>query len=146
MVKELPLSPFHVLNAQIEWKNEAKYLGVILDKRLTYRKHVDFVLQKAQMAIRLLYPLMCRKAKLDKNNKILLYKSCIRPIFTYAAPLMTQLANSNIAILQRFQNRVLKMIINLPFWTNTQILHDICNVEFVSDFIARLHENFRNTL
>lgn len=146
LVKELPSSPFHVLNAQIEWTNEAKYLGVILDRRLTYRKHVDFVLQKAQMAIRLLYPLMCRKAKLDKNNKILLYKSCIRPIFTYAAPLMTQLANSNIAILQRFQNRVLKMIMDLPFWTNTQTLHDICNVEFVSDFIARLHENFRNNL
>lgn len=136
--KELPSTPFIVNSKQIEWSSEAKYLGVVLDKRLTLAKHVEYVIQKAQVTIRKLYPLLCRKSKLNPTNKLLLYKSCIRPVFMYAAPLLENMAHANILKLQRLQNKTLKMLMDLPWYFKTESLHEICEMELVGDFISRL--------
>lgn len=88
--RQLPHRPFEIGSTQIEWSNTIKYLGVTFDKILTFRQHIDNVLKRTHTVTKILYSLLCRKSHLNTNNKILLYKACLRPIFTYATPAISK--------------------------------------------------------
>jgi hypothetical protein len=52
----------------------ALYLGVILDKRLTWSKHIDQVRKKAVQRLGILGPLLNRRSSFSIRNGVLLYK------------------------------------------------------------------------
>ncbi|KAJ4439998.1 hypothetical protein ANN_08129 [Periplaneta americana] len=66
----------------IDYKNEVKYLGVILDKRLRYSEHVGYARNKALARFIHLYRLI-RSPYLKIPLKVRLYTSVIRPVMTY---------------------------------------------------------------
>jgi hypothetical protein len=74
-----------VLNGQeVPWSSQVKYLGVTLDKRLTFVSHTAKSIERAERIFQILYSFLeNRKSKQCLFNKLLLYKSCIRPILCY---------------------------------------------------------------
>jgi len=68
-----------------------------------------------------MYWLFGSKSQLSTENKLLLYKAILKPIWAYDIELWDTVSNSNIEILQRFQNKFLKIIIDAP-WYITMIL------------------------
>lgn len=98
----------------IPWTNQAKYLGIILDRSLTWKPHVDAIATKTSALIAALYPLLARNSKLNIDNKLLLYKVALRPAMTYASPVWGNAAVSTIHRLQVLQNKVLRMITDAP--------------------------------
>jgi hypothetical protein len=52
--KEIPTAPLHIFGEQIKWSNEVKYLGFYLDKRLTYRAHINNTIEKVRRVIKIL--------------------------------------------------------------------------------------------
>lgn len=54
------LNPIKVHNNKINPTNNAKYLGVHLDLKLTFKQHIKQVLIKAYSVLRKLYPLMVK--------------------------------------------------------------------------------------
>jgi len=80
--RQLPRNNIKFLNENIKWENEAKYLGMVIDKRMTLKQHVEYVSYRAHTALRLLHPLISRNSQLGIRNKLLIYKLAIRPIFT----------------------------------------------------------------
>lgn len=140
--REVPELPFQFNDHEIEWEDNVKYLGVILDRKLTMAAHINYIIEKTQKVIKILYPLIHRKSKLNSNNKLLIFKSALRPIFTYACPIFSTIANTHIQKLQRTQNKILKMIFDLPWCTPTSELHNDNEIELVQDHINRLRENF----
>lgn len=140
--KQVPTGPIRICNELIEWTRNVKYLGFILDQKLTTKSHIDYATNKCHQATRILYSMLNRKSKLDINSKLLLYKVAIRPTMLYAAPILTQAAQTNKLKLQRAQNKVLRMITNSRWRTSIQRLHERSNMELVNEFIDRLHENF----
>ena len=79
------------LNSQpIPRSEEAKYLGVHLDKRLTWKTH-NFTKRKA-LGIRLrnLYWLLLPNSKLSLENKMLIYKTILKPVWAYGIQLWEQ--------------------------------------------------------
>ncbi|GBN30121.1 putative RNA-directed DNA polymerase from transposon X-element [Araneus ventricosus] len=84
----------------IPWSDSTKYLGVILDKRLTYKNHIENNRQKVNAIKAILYPLIGRKSNLSLSNKLLLYKSLVRPVMSYASPLWGAAAKSHIKKLE----------------------------------------------
>jgi len=48
------------------------------------------------------------------ENKLLIYKTILKPIWTYCIPLWGTASNSNIETLQKYQNQVLRAIVNAP--------------------------------
>lgn len=140
--KQLPQIPLKAGDSNIEWSNEVKYLGLVLDKKLTYRQHVNYVAEKTLKAMRILYSMLNRKSKLDQSNKLLLLKVCLRPISTYAAPILVQAAKTHLRKLQVIQNKILRMILDAPWWTRTTTLHENTELEMIADFIQRLTDNF----
>jgi hypothetical protein len=63
-----------------------------------------------------MYWLLGRKSKLSISNKLLIYKAILKPLWTYGIQLWGTASNSNIAILERFQSKVLRLIVNAPWY------------------------------
>jgi hypothetical protein len=73
-----------------------------------------------------MYSLLGRKSELSTNNKLLLYKAILKPIWTYGIQLWGTASTSNIDILQRFQSKALRMIVDAPWYVpNSVILRDL---------------------
>jgi hypothetical protein len=52
-----------------------------------------------------MYWILGRKSNLSTENKLLMYKTILKPIWTYAIPLCGTASNSNLEILHRYQNK-----------------------------------------
>jgi hypothetical protein len=73
-----------------------------------------------------MYWLLGRKSQLSLSNKLLLYKTILKPIWTYDIQLWSTASTSNIEILERFQPIALRMIVDAPWYMpNTLILRDL---------------------
>ncbi|GBO14616.1 hypothetical protein AVEN_246993-1 [Araneus ventricosus] len=73
-------NPPKLYRRSIPWKDETKYLGVTLDKRLTYKTHVAEVKNKVTAVNKKLYYVMGKNSKLSLKNKLLLYKTLCGPL------------------------------------------------------------------
>ena len=120
--KKLTCPPVQINNTQIPQSENVKYLGMHLDRRLTWKKHL--ITKRLQLNIKLrgMYWLIGRPSRLSIANKLLIYKSIIKPIWTYGIQLWGTAADSNIEIIQRFQSKVLRCITNAPWYVSNEII------------------------
>jgi len=66
-----------------------------------------------------------RQPELSLENKLLVYKAILKPIWTYGLQVWGTASNSNIDILERFQSIVLRIITDVPWYVlNTMIRRD----------------------
>lgn len=138
----LPQSEVTVLGQSVPWSDEVKYLGLTLDKKIKFDKHIAASLDKCANLTKMLYPLVCRRSRLNSTNKILLYKLVFRPILTYGFPAWHSCAQTHKKKLQTRQNKLLKMMLDLDFNHPTEDLHDLANTELIDEWTSRLLERF----
>jgi hypothetical protein len=62
------------------------------------------------------------KSKPSTGNKIRLYKAILKPISTYGLKLWITDSISNMEILDRFQSKVLRMIVDAPWYVPNTII------------------------
>jgi hypothetical protein len=72
--------------------------------------------------------------RLSLDNKVLLYNTTIKPIWTYGIELWGCASKWNITIMQRSQSKIL-MIINAPWYVTNQTLHEDLNVPYIIEVI-----------
>lgn len=101
-----------------------KYLGIILDCRQTWKEHIRTKCNELTNKTRKLMILLGRKSKLNLENKLLVYKTILKPTWTYGIELLGTASNSNIEILQRYQNSILKLIAQAPWFTKNTEVHE----------------------
>jgi hypothetical protein len=107
-------------------QEEVKYLGLHLDRRLTWHKHIFAKRQQLGTTPTKIYWLLGLKSKLSTNNKFLIYKTILKPIWTYGIQLWGTASTSNLEILERFQSKALRMIVDAPWYEpNTAIRRDL---------------------
>jgi hypothetical protein len=58
--------------------------------------------------------LIGKRSPLSLTNKLLVYKMVLKPIWTYGLALWGCTAASNLAVIQRYQAKVLRQITNAP--------------------------------
>jgi hypothetical protein len=103
-----------------------KYLGMHLDRKLTWHRHITAKRKQLGLTYAKLYWMMGRKSQLTTYNKLLVYKTILKPIWTYGIEMWGTTSNSNIEILRRFQTKVLRAIVNAPWYVpNTTIERDL---------------------
>jgi hypothetical protein len=130
----------------IQWVDVARYLGVTLDKRLNWSKHIDQVRKKAAQRLGTLGPLLNRRSGLSIRNGVLLYKQLIRPMMDYACPIWRAAAHSHIRKLQVLQSKCLRIATNAPWYIGNRQIHDDLGVPYFSDHIRSLTERFDSKL
>lgn len=127
-------------------KTEVKYLGLHLDRRLTWAKHVWCKRLQLGMVQRKMYWLIGSKSKLTMENKLLVYKAIIKPIWTYGIQLWGATSDSNIAKIQRFQSKILRQICNAPWYIPNELIHRDLQMPTVKEEIVKHSVNYRNRI
>ena len=83
-----------------------------------------------------MYWLMGRRSAMSTHNKLVLYKQIPKPVWTYGLQLCGCTKPSNTAIIQRFQNKVLRNIIDAPWYVRNADIHRDLNMELVTAEIS----------
>ncbi|GFX02693.1 RNA-directed DNA polymerase from mobile element jockey [Trichonephila clavipes] len=131
-------TPPTLYSTQLQWSQSTKYLGLTLDKKLTWKQHIIQTRDKFRRAQRAIFPLIGRNSELNLYNKLLLYTAVLRPILTYGSPVWGYAANSNIKILEVAQNSLINA-------RNSKIYEDIKIIPFKA-YIQKLAISFFNNL
>jgi hypothetical protein len=86
---------------------------------------------------------MGRRSALSTHNKLVLYKQILKSVWTYGIQLWGCRRQSNIAIIQKFQNTVLRNIVDAACYVRNADLHKDLNMNMVTTEIrgfAKRHE------
>ena len=86
-----------------------RFLGVVINDKLTWENHKKLVHTKICKSIGLLYK--CNKI-MTNNDCINMYKTCIEPYFTYAIEAWGHSILSEKDLLVKLQSKVLRILFN----------------------------------
>lgn len=128
--------PVLINNTELPIGNTVKYLGMHLDQKLTWKVHITKKRKQVKLKVKELHWLIGRKSPLTLNNKLLLYKSIIKPIWTYGIEIWGCASKSSQAILQKAQSSILRMMTDAPWYVTNLTLHDDLKIPFVHDVIT----------
>jgi hypothetical protein len=96
----------------IPFVNSAEYLGIIFDRRLTLRLHIENTSAKALGTYIRTYSVF-KSNHLSANIKLIVYRALLKSIMTYACPTWEFAKDIHLMKLQRLQNRVLLVLAGL---------------------------------
>lgn len=133
-------------NATIPKQQTVKYLGLRIDRRLTWESHIKAKKQHLKIKTKKLFWLLGPQSQLSLRNKLLIYKAILKPVWTYGVQLWGTAANSNIEILQRYQSITLRSILNAPWFVSNKTIHDDLKIPPVKDEIRKLSANYLERL
>jgi hypothetical protein len=107
-------------------REDVRYLGLHFDRRLTWHKHMFAKRKQLGITLTKMYWFLGRKSKLSTSNRLFVYKTILKPIWTYGIQLWDTASTSNIEILEPVQSKALCMIVDAP-WSvpNTVIRRDL---------------------
>lgn len=142
-------TPITINGSTIPYSNTAKYLGMTLDTKLRWKEHIKKKCEELRLKYRKMYWILGRKSKLTVHNKLLLYKQVLKPIWTYGVQLWGCTRPSNTSRIQVFQNKVLRDIVNAPWYARNKNIHRDLKIEtveaeiknFAQKYEARLHDH-----
>lgn len=141
--KSIPL-PLYFQGIQIPISSEVKYLGVLIDKRLTWGPHIKSKRKILNSRLHLLRPIL--KSKLPFHTKIIIYKSLLRPIWAYAIQIWGCAKPSQIRTLQAFQCITLRIISSAPWYVPNSTLQNDFKIETVNQLATKHYKKFHSKL
>lgn len=111
-----------------------------LDAQIKWKEHVKKKVEELNIKFRKMHWLMGRNSELNTHNKLLLYRQILKPVWIYGIQLWGCTKKANINTIQKFQNKVLRSIVNAPWHVRTDNLHRDLKMEYVSEEIRKSAE------
>jgi hypothetical protein len=108
-----------------------KYLGLHFDRQLTWKDHIMTKRKQLQHKTLELNWLIGRTSPLTLENKIVIYKTVLKQVWTYGIELWGCASKSNIVIIQRYQYKLLRTMINVPWYVSNHTLHTDLRIPYV---------------
>ena len=137
--KKIP--PNILLNGMhITQTKHVKYLGLHLDTQLIWKLHTKSIVEKIQKTRRQMHWLTSRKSKLSIENELKIYKTIIKPIWTYGIPLWGTAAMSHINKIEVIQAKILRTIVNAPWYVRNDDIRRNLGIPTVKEEINRYSE------
>jgi hypothetical protein len=134
------------LNAeQLPQADEVKYLGIHLDRRLTWKKHNHETKAPRPQTTK---PVLAhgRNSPLSLANKLLVYKVILKPVWTYGIQLWGTASTSNLEILERFQSKALRTITDATWYVPNTVIQRDLQVATVKHEARKCSVNYRKLL
>lgn len=129
--------PLQLRGQDVKWEKTVKYLGVLIDTKLSMRSQTTHAVHQAKAARALLGPVL--RSKLPLRTKVGIYKTYIRTRLTYAAPAWYALCPaSQKKRLQVVQNVTLRMISGAGRYVRNDVIGRDLKTETVGEFVVRL--------
>jgi hypothetical protein len=124
----------------IPQKTSARYLGLHLDNKLTWRNHIIKKRKQVDLKAKEINWLLGRKSYLSIENKLTIYKAVLKPVWMYGCELWGCASRTNIQIIQRSQSKILREIADAPWFISNLTLHTDFKILYVQEAIQ---ENIR---
>lgn len=102
----------------IKWHKFVKYLGVWLDERLLFKKHLTEAVAKANRRTAALRGLCRRRGGLSTKAGLTVYKAYIMPVLLFACPVWLGITQAQWDLLETRQSIALRLALHLPPWWN----------------------------
>ncbi|KAL4111825.1 hypothetical protein QTP88_015710 [Uroleucon formosanum] len=138
--------PLQLQGVDIPKTSQVKYLGLILDKRLTWGPHLKSKRKTLNNRLHLLRPIL--KSKMSIHTKSVLYKSLLRPIWAYGMQIWGCAKPSQIRSIQAFQSISLRLIASAPWYITNKALHKDLKIDTVDqlaqNYYAKFHVKLRH--
>lgn len=138
--------PVSLNNEEIPQADHAKYLGMHLDRRFTWQKHIWAKRKQLDTKVRNMTWLIGNKSPLPDHCKMMVYKSILKPIWTYGIQLWGTASNGNIDILERFQNKTLRMMFNIPRHISNKYMYQDLKINTVKQEIMAFGTKYQSRL
>lgn len=134
----------------IENTSNLKYLGVILNEKMQYYRHVDYALDKGRKAYFAFSRNLTRKGGLSREVKLAIYRQIVRPVMGYAFCIWFGISSHQMERFRTFERRILRYCLNLgprltPYGYRTassREVYDNCRMERIDIFLTRISLNF----
>jgi len=111
---------FKIFSTYICWKKKCIKCNIWrVAVRLSYIQDARFLKVKS----REIYWLIGKHSPLSLENKLLIYKTVLKPVWTYGIELWGCATKRNIAVIQRYQSILLRTITNVLWYVSNQTLH-----------------------
>ena len=133
-------------NILVPVDNKAKYLGMTLDTKLHWKEHVKIKRKELDLKYKELYWLIGRNSILSVYNKILTYNQILKPVWCYGIQIYGCAKQVHLNSIQKFQNKVLRNIVNAPWYIRNSDLHRDLKVPSVKDEITKYARKHRDRL
>jgi len=130
-------------NAQIRQVNDVTYLAVHLDRRLTWRRHIERKKVHLELKASSFHWIFNACSPLRLDYKVLLYNSTLKPIWTYGSQLWRKASSSNIDLIQRVQLKILRTITEAPWYIRNQNIHRDLGILTVKDEIDKQKASYK---
>jgi hypothetical protein len=86
--------------------------------------------------------LLGRESKLSTGNKLLMCRTILKQIWTYRIQLWGTASTSNIEILERFQPKALRMIVDEPWFVPNTVIRRDLQTPTVTEAIRRYSSRY----
>lgn len=124
-------------NTIVPEQSHIKYLGIHLDRRLTWSHHIESKSTHIKLKTIQLLWLLNHNSTLKLDYKVLIYKAIIKPIWTYGIQLWGTASSSNVDKLQRRQSKILRLITDSPWFIRNDNIHNDLSIPTVRDEIKK---------
>jgi hypothetical protein len=131
----------HINSVQL-LQEDVKYLGLHLERRLAWHKHIFAKRKQLRITLTEIYWLLGRKSKLSTSNKLLTFKTILKPIWTYGIQLWGTASTANIEILEHFQSKALRMIVDAPWYVPNTVIRRNLQTPTVKEEIHRYSSQY----
>lgn len=102
-------------NVNILEVTETKYLGIIIDKNLTFNGHLCSITKKIAKKLNIMYRLDNSISSYAKNT---IYKAIVSPHLDYCTSLLIDFNKQQLDTLQKVQNRAMRLVLGVNKYTN----------------------------
>jgi hypothetical protein len=89
-----------------------------------------------------MYWLLGCKSKPYTSNKLLIYKTILKPIWTYGIQLWGTTSTANIDILERFISKALRMIVDASWYVPNTVIRRDLQISTVKEEIQRYSSQY----
>ena len=127
----------HLFNDVVRPSKQAKFLGIQIDERLSFKQHFDAIHTSTARRLNVLRVL----SRNDVKPIILLrlYKIYIRSIIEYGSFSFICAPKIFISKLQKIQNEALRVCLRLPSYIRVSLLHEYASLETLDDRMLMLN-------
>ncbi|CAA9999325.1 unnamed protein product [Nesidiocoris tenuis] len=125
--------------------SSVRYLGITLDKRLTFKDHISATVQKCRQRLKTLRHLLTNAALALPCRK-LIYLQLIKPIWGYGSQIWGGASASQIRRVQTFQNRALRLITGAPWYVRNSTLHMDLEIPMIEEVLRSSYHRFHERL
>ena len=138
--------PVYVNQTIVPHAETVKYLGIHFDQWLTWKDHIVKKRMQLDRKTREINWLIGKDSPLSLENKILIYKTALKPVWTYEIELSGCATKWNIAIIQRYQSKLLRTMANAPWYVSNHTFHTDLRIPYVRTVFQERIAKHRATL